>query len=292
MNQEEISSYKKAGEIAKEAIRYAKLIIKKGVSLLEIAEKIENKIVELGGKPAFPLNLCINEKAAHYTPSAQDTTLASGLLKIDLGVHVQGCIVDTAFSLDLDDNEENKKLINASEKALKEAIKIVKKDIEIWKIGDIIQKSISSFSLSPIRNLSGHELASYKIHAGLTIPNTNNNNSTKLPEGAYAVEPFSTTGIGLVYDGKPSGVYELIEKKPVRNPEARKALEFIQEEYKTLPFCERWVEKKFAHASLALNFLEQAGILKQFSQLIEKSHAKVSQSETTILVTDKTEVLV
>lgn len=291
MNPEEIENYRKAGKIAQETIKYAKKIIKRDMPILEIAEKIESKIQELGGKPAFPCNLSINEIAAHYTPSSQDTIKASGLLKVDLGVHIRGCIADTAFSLDLENSEENKKLIESSEKALKSAINTVKPNIELWKIGQAIQETIASFKFSPVRNLSGHQLREYRVHAGLTIPNTNNNNNTKLPEGAYAIEPFSTLGTGLVYEGKPSGIYSLIEKKAIRNPDARKILDFIEQEYSTLPFCERWIDKKFPHASFALSLLEQSGILHQYPRLVEKNHGKVSQAETTILVTDKVEVL-
>lgn len=131
------------------------------------------------------------------------------------------------------------------------------------------------------------------MHAGLTIPNYNNNNNAKLPEGAYAIEPFSTAGTGIVYEGKPSGIYRFEKRAGVRDLLARKILDFIETEYSTLPFCERWIIKKFGNrAKISLNLLEQAGIIHQYSQLIEKSHKKVSQAETTILVTDKVEVLV
>jgi len=289
----EIDNYRKAGSIAREVKHYTKSIIKPGIPLIEIAEKIENKIKELGGKPAFPLNLSINEIAAHYTPSPNDETKASGLLKVDFGVHVSGFIIDTAFSLDLENNEENKKLILAAEKALQEATKIIKPEIEIWKIGQAIQKTITSLNFSPVRNLSGHELGKYKVHAGLTIPNTNNNNKTKLEEGVYAVEPFSTSGVGMVYESKPSGIYILQEKKSIRNLLARKILDFIEKEYKTLPFCERWIVKKFGTKSLlALNFLEKERILYNYPTLVEKSHKKVAQAEDTLLITEeKVEVL-
>jgi len=289
----EIDNYRKAGSIAREVKHYTKSIIKPGIPLIEIAEKIENKIKELGGKPAFPVNLSINEIAAHYTPSPNDKTKASGLLKVDFGVHVSGFIIDTAFSLDLENDEENKKLILAAEKALQEATKIIKPEIEIWKIGQAIQKTITSLNFSPVRNLSGHELGRYKIHAGLTIPNTNNNNKTKLEEGVYAVEPFSTSGVGMVYESKPSGIYILQEKKSIRNLLARKILDFIEKEYRTLPFCERWIVKKFGTKSLlALNFLEKERILYNYPTLVEKSHKKVAQAEDTLLITEeKVEVL-
>src|SRR3989344_5692301 len=55
------SEYIKAGKITTQVKEYAKSLIKPGLPLLEIAEKIESKIIELGGKPAFPVNLSINE---------------------------------------------------------------------------------------------------------------------------------------------------------------------------------------------------------------------------------------
>lgn len=288
MQNEEINDYKQAGEIARKVKEYARSIIKKDMLLLEIAEKIEGKIKELGAKPAFPVNLSINEIAAHYTPSFDDKTLACGLLKVDFGVHVNGKIADVAFSLDLENNEENKKLILASEKALANAIEIVKKEKEVWKIGKTIQEAITAFNFSPIRNLSGHELGDFRIHAGLTIPNTNNGNETILEEGAYAIEPFATIGIGSVYEGGKSGIYSLQERKAVRNMEARKLLAFIEQEYKTLPFCSRWLVKKFETKILfSLSLLEKEGILHHYPQLIEKGKGKVSQAENTILIVDE-----
>src|SRR3989338_1323186 len=115
MNTEKII---KAGEIAKQVKVYAKTIVKKGVPIIEIAEKIEAKIIELGGKPAFPCNLSIDNIAAHYTPSHDDSSLAHGLLKVDFGVHVDGWIADTSLSFDLEGSDINKKLIETAEKAL------------------------------------------------------------------------------------------------------------------------------------------------------------------------------
>lgn len=277
-----------AGKIASQVKKWIKPQIKKGVPLLEIAEKIEAKIVELGGKPAFPTNLSIDNIAAHYTPSHDDKTLAHGLLKVDFGVHVDGWISDTAFSLDLENSEVNRKLIEASEKALGNAIKVAKKDISINEIGKVIQEIIESYNFSPVINLSGHEMKDYDLHAGLTIPNIDNKKSDKLKEGLYAIEPFATTGSGRVHDGKPSGIYMLVDERNVRNSEARKILNFIIEDYKNLPFCSRWLVKKFGTKALfALRQLENNGNLHQFAQLVEKSGSKVSQAEDTILVEEE-----
>jgi len=274
-----------AGQIASQVKKYAREIIKKDLPLLEIAEKIENKIIELKGKPAFPTNLSINNIAAHYTPSHDDKTLASGLLKIDFGVQIDGWIADTAFSVDLEDNQENKKLIQASKEALKNAIKISKEGIRLNKIGKAIQKTIESYGFSPIVNLGGHGLGEYDFHADPFIPNIDNKKSIHIEKGLYAIEPFATSGNGKVHDGKPSGIYMLIDEKNVRNPIARQTLKFIQEEYNTLPFCSRWLVKKLGtKAMFGLKQLEDNGNLHQFPQLVESSQSKVSQAENTILI--------
>jgi len=292
MEKAELENYKKAGKIAAEVIKYARQLIKPSMALLDIAEKIEAKIEELGGKLAFPVNLAINEIAAHSTPSSDDETEASGLLKVDIGVHVNGAIADTAFSLDLSEKGEYKKLIEASEKALDNATGKIKKGITLSEIGSVIQDTITKYGFSPIRNLSGHQLGEYLVHAGLTIPNCENNTLSKIEEGAYAIEPFATTGAGIVYDGGKSGIYRLEKEAGVRDAGARKIYQFVLEEYKTLPFCERWLTKKFgSRTRIALIFLEKAGILHQYAQLIEKSHAPVSQAEHTIIIEkDKVEV--
>ena len=281
-----------AGKISSEVKKYARSFIKKDMPLLEIAEKIENKIIELGGKMAFPTNLSINNIAAHYTPSYDDKSLAHGLLKIDLGVHIDGWIADTAFSMDLEDSEENKKLIQASKKALENAIKITKENVSVGKIGQVVQETIESYGFSSVINLSGHQIEQYELHAGLTIPNIDNKQKDKLEKGLYAIEPFATTRNGKVHDGKPSGIYVLINEKNIRSSIAREVLKFISKEYKTIPFCSRWLVKKFGTKALfGLKQLEDNGNLHHFAQLVEKQGSKVAQTEQTILIDDK-EVIV
>lgn len=286
--------YIEAGRISAEISEYIKKIVKPEMPVLEIAEKIESKIVELGGKPAFPATISCNEVTAHHSPFWQDSFLAQGLAKIDFGVAIDGYIVDTAISIDLSAEKKYSTLIKAAEDALNSAINLVKKncenskEVKIREIGREIHKSIDSLGFSPIRNLSGHELGQYKVHAGLTIPNYDNNNETVLQEGVYAIEPFATVGIGLVQDGKPSGIYKLEYKKAIRDGKTREILKFIEEEYNTLPFAARWLVKRFgSRALLSLQLLEQQGCLHQFPQLIEKSKMPVAQAEKTVLITGR-----
>jgi len=284
-NNFDIEKLKKAGKILSEVKEYSKSIIKPGMKLLEIAEKIESKIYELKAKPAFPVNLSINEVAAHDTPSFNDERIASGLLKVDVGVHIQGNIADSAFSLDLENNEENKSLIKAAEEAVNNAVEKINYNVKINEIGNIIEKTIKSFNLQPIQNLSGHSIDLFNLHAGITIPNFDNTSDKIIQEGVYAIEPFSTSGLGRVRDGKPSGIYHLEKQGNVRDSFAREVLSFIIEEYSTLPFCSRWIHKKFGtRGLLALKQIEQSGLLHHYPQLIESGKGKVAQAEHTIII--------
>jgi len=282
-------SWEKAGKISAEVLAYGKKLAVPGVRLYELAEKIEKKIESLGGKVAFPANLSLNHIAAHYTPLPNDEAVLGeeDILKIDVGAQVNGFIGDTALTIG-----PNKELIKASEEALKEAIKIATPGTEVRAIGKVISETIRSFGFSPIANLSGHQLGKYILHAGITIPNYDNGDRTVLKEGqVIAIEPFATDGEGAVKDGKPSGIYRLDKLSTPRHLMARKVLQFIKEEYQTLPFSKRAIIRKFPSGTFALLMLEKSGIIYQYNQLPERSKGLVSQAEHTIMVKDNPIVL-
>ena len=294
LDEEAENSYIKAGRIACSIFSFAKKIVKPNAPILEIAEKIESEIIKLGGRVAFPATISCDEIAAHNSPLWQDKTIAFGLVKVDFGVTINDFISDNALSFDLSPEQKHAVLINAAESALNNSIKFIKEakrngsEASLGEIGNRIQEAITLAGFSPVRNLSGHELRQYMVHSGLTIPNYNNESKTELQDGAYAIEPFATSGVGVVQDGSPSGIYQLEHVKPARDSFTREMFKFIQEEYKTLPFSARWLIKKFGmRALLSLQTLEQQGCLHQFPQLVEKSRMPVSQAEKTILISGK-----
>jgi len=290
MEKETLDKYKEAGEIASKAKEFAKTLLKEGALLVDIADKIENKIIELGGKPAFPVNLSINEAAAHYVPAFKETTVLKegDLVKVDIGVHVDGFIADTAFSYSIGKLEENEKLIVAANSAVDAAVKLVKPGIAVNELGIAIAKEITSAGFQPIRNLTGHMVDEYNLHAGLNVPNYNNGNKTKLEEDmVLAIEPFATPGEGLVVEGKSSEVFKLEKLGMVRT--GRDILMHIAEEYRTLPFAKRWLVKKFGllKTNLMLREAVAKGILKEYKVLREKTGEKVSQAEHTVIVAEE-----
>ncbi len=288
MDKQIIDKILKAGKIAQELRRYARDIIVKDRNLYEIAVLIDDKISELGAKPAFPVNLSINEIAAHYTPAYGDKTVAHGLLKVDIGIQVDGYIADTAFAVDLDGLDENKKLIEAAESAVSVSVSEFAIGKKLTEIGKKINESISKYGFTSITNLSGHSIERFVIHAGWTVPNYDSGQTDILEEGLYATEPFATNGHGRVRDGANSGIYRIdSDSGNVRDRFAREVIAWIADEYQTLPFASRWIYKKFgSRGLLALRQLEHAEILYQYPQLVEVSGGKVAQAEHTVLLTE------
>jgi len=282
-----MDDWEKAGKITAEAREFGRKLVKENALALEIAEKIEKKMIDLGAKPAFPVDVSINHIAAHASPLINDQTkIKKGdLVKLDLGASVNGCIGDSACTVEVG-TKKYEKMIQATEEALKEALKLAKPNTKVCEIGDAIQKKIEEYGYTPIHNLSGHEIKPYIIHAGITVPNFNNNDKRELKEGMIvAIEPFATDGEGRVMEGKPSNVFSLENIKPIRNINARKVLSYIQKNYKTMPFSARWL--KFPNINFILRILEKEGIIKQYPQLVERRKGFVTQAEHTIKVGEK-----
>jgi len=289
MEDEIIQKYKQAGEILKKAQELAKELVKPGASVLEITEKIEGKIKKEGGEIGFPLNVSINENAAHFTPDL-NCDLKFGkddLVKIDIGVHVDGYIADSAVTYSMNNCEEHKNLIKAAEAGLKAALEIAKPGVTLGELGTVIETAITEFNVVPISNLTGHLLEQYNLHAGISIPNVKNDSEIKLEEGmAVAIEPFSTNGDGRVSDAKDVYIYEYLQDKPTRNRDARKILQLAKTDFNKLPFAIRWVEKELGKlkTGMAIRELAKNKSLYQYPVLKEIASGLVAQAEHTVLI--------
>jgi len=292
MELEIVEKYIKAGRIAAEVLAYGKGLIKKDTSLLDVTEKTEKKIFDLGAKPAFPVQMSLNHLAAHSCPEEDDKTIFSEqLVCLDVGVHIDGYIGDNACTVDLSGKYGD--LVKASREALEGAIKVVKVGIALGEIGKAIHDAITKYGFSPVRNLSGHGLDRFTQHTKPSIPNFDTNDKSKIEKGmAFAIEPFASTGAGIVQDSGVGTVFALINPKPVRSPITREVLKEI-DAYEGLPFAKRWLTKKFgAKANFALRELSQNGIIKDYRPLADASKGIVSQAEHSLLVDDEGKVIV
>jgi methionyl aminopeptidase len=292
MNNEIYDKYKLAGRIAAEARNYGIALLKPGASFLDIANKVESKILERGGGLAFPVNISINEIAAHYSPKHDDTiTLTKGdVVKLDIGAHVDGYIADTALTLEIENNHYNE-MIKASSDALDAAINLLKPGINLYEIGKAVQDTIGSYGYKPIDNLTGHSMQRYLLHAGMSIPNVLDKiyNSKPKVGDVFAIEPFATNGAGHVVSGAGSNIYlclESFKQRLIRDKEAKIIFEKIKNEFKTLPFAQRWLKKQFSYNEISLRKLSFIGLIKHYPQLIDAKKGIVTQKEHTVIVTE------
>ena len=293
MEREILEKYVKAGEIAAQALDYAKRTVKKDMLVVELAEKIEKKIFELGARPAFPVNISINDMAAHYHPTINDQTTIKeeDYVKIDIGVHISGYIGDTTATVRLAGKDD---LIKCSEKMLDNAIKIIRTGITVGEIGETIENTAKEFGFNPIRNLTGHSLDRYDVHAGLIIPNVKNDSKYQLREDeVIAIEPFCTSGNGIVKDSGTALIFRWIADRPTRMIEARKILELARDKYEKLPFAKRWIQNEISplKVELALKELLAVNALYGYQPLREISSKPVAQSEHSVIVRDKSIIL-
>ncbi|CAD6493923.1 MAG: Methionine aminopeptidase [Candidatus Argoarchaeum ethanivorans] len=280
--EEILTKYIKAGRVASMVRSEAAKKVRVGASLLEVATFVEQRIVEEGCKPAFPVTLSLNSDAAHATPKKDDTSVfGEDVVKVDIGTHFDGYIGDTAVTVDLAGKDD---LVKSSKDALESAIKILHAGINTKEIGEVIEEIILSYGYKPVSNLTGHGLMQYLTHTPPSIPNVKVEHGVVLEEGdIIAIEPFASDGAGRVTDGHLKEIYHLVGEKPIRHPVVRKVFSQIAE-YKTLPFAKRWLTG--TRIDFALLQLEKAGIVSGYPVLRDVSGGLVSQTEHTVIITE------
>jgi len=284
----QIQDYINAGKIAAQVRENTRKKYHVGSTLYQICESIEKEIIQKGGKPAFPVNTSLNEVAAHYTaePNDQRIIQETDLVKIDLGVQINGYIADTAVSVCYDPKFDF--LIQAAEAALKDAISMIRAGVKSSDVGKTIENTVKQMGCIPISNLSGHSLEQYTIHAGKSIPNIWSVGSFSfLSTEAYACEPFVTTpdGLGFVREGKTRNIFSLVSRKRTKDAEVDKLIDHIWQKFNMLPFALRWLVPDWDEKSAKslLEKLVKIKSIRSYPILVEANGQRVAQAEHTFI---------
>jgi len=292
MEKDALEKYKQAGKITAIARDFGAKLVKEGALAVDIADAVEKKIFDLGGKPAFQVTVNINDVAAHYAPVINDklAVKATDYVKLDVGVHIDGYIADTAVTVRPAGKDE---LIICSEKMLETAVKMFVPGAVIEDVAAAVEDVAKGYGLKPISNLTGHMIDRWTVHAGVNVPSVRCAAPKVLSEGeVYGIEPFVTAGKGLVKDSPPPTIFRWIRGIPQRDATARKILAASYEDWQKLPFAKRWAQQKFGeNIDVALNALVKSGALYHYNILKEVSGKPVAQSEHTVIVAEKPIVL-
>jgi methionyl aminopeptidase len=290
-DEESLEKFRLSGKILRETREEMKNFVREDMPIIEVCEKAETLIREKGGKPAFPCNVSINEIAAHYTsPPNDDRRIPKkSIVKVDIGVHVDGYVTDTAVTVCF--NQEYKSLVETAEQALKTAINNIRPEISTSKLGAIIEKTIKSRGFKPISNLTGHQIGRYLVHAGTSIPNVAQISFSKIKLGEiYAIEPFVTLpdAAGRVEDMDDATIFRFLKSKSSKNLYAKQLLKHIEENFRTLPFAERWLQGIVPKGNYREAFKEllSSKALMGYPIFVEVSRKPVAQAEHTVLIVE------
>jgi len=278
-----------SGKIAARVLSEITAEIEPGRRIIKICALAESKIKEYGGTPAFPLNVSINHIAAHSTSPRDDKSEIPefGLVKLDVGVHVDGYITDTARTIDIDGTLEG--FISATDDALTEAIALMQPGTALGDVGDAIEKVIKEYGLRPIKNLSGHNLKRYQLHAGKLVPNVRKRGIGNVEAGEYyAIEPFATTGTGTVVDSEYVYIFENTGLDEPLEGMTEKLRKYLRDRYGPLPFASRWIgtSNKDIDVIEELKNLLKAKAIRGYPMQIEKKGRPVSQTEHTVYISE------
>ncbi len=259
-------------------------------SYAEICEFAEGEIRKLGGAPAFPVNVCANESAAHYTAEIEEkrTVEEDALLKVDIGVHIDGFITDTAVTVCY--NDDLLDMTEATKAALNEAIKGIKIGVGTGEIGRIVESYASRRGYVPIQNLAGHSLEQYEVHAGVSVPNIwGHSHSTFKQDRVYAIEPFFTTleGSGIVVESRTRNIFGLVTRKRTREKKLNDFMDLIWVHCRTLPFAARWFRESYSKPQLdsIISELLKLKLVRAYPELVESKGEPVAQAEHSVATT-------
>ena len=287
----EVEKFELSGRILRETREKMKGFVHEDMPIIELCEKAENFIRDKGGKPAFPCNVSINEIAAHYTspPNDKKRIPEKSIVKVDIGVHVDGYVTDTAVTVCF--NPEYESMVRTAEQALEKAIEVINPEMSTSKLGSIIEETIKSRGFKPISNLTGHQVGRYLIHTGTSLPNVSQLSFSKIKLGeVYAIEPFVTlsNAAGKVEDYNDVTIFRFLKSRSLKSPYSKQLLKYIEQCFRTLPFAERWLQGVVpdGHQREAFRELLSSKAITGYPVFIEVSRKPVAQAEHTVLIVD------
>lgn len=274
----DLDRWREASRIAARARELGARLCVPDASRREVAEQIEAMIRDAGAQPAFPANLSRNDEAAHFTPSPEDEArLAAGdLVKVDVGAHLDGAISDTATTVEVGGGRRYENLIAAARDAVEAGVARVRAGVPVEELSRAIEGAIHARGLKPVRNLTGHSIERYLLHAGKAIPNVSGMSGDHLEEGeVIAIEPFATNGAGAIENGAFGNIVRFRRDPGGSDP----AIARLYDRFRTLPFTARWVAPADRSA-----LARARRALQTYPVFVEQGGGWVAQAEHTVLV--------
>lgn len=210
---EEIEKMRRAGKLAAQLLVYIGPFVKEGVSTQYLNDLCEEFTQEHGAISAplnyhdFPKSICtsINNVVCHGIPSEKDILKAGDIVNVDVTVILDGYHGDTSYTFLVGDVDEKiQKLVNRTEKAMYRGIAAIKPGKYLFEIGKAIEKYISKFGYSIVRDYGGHGIGKEFHEAPHVFHHYSPENKIRLQEGMiFTVEPMINMGETYAVETSP-----------------------------------------------------------------------------------------
>lgn len=169
---------RQAGRIVAEVLQLLAEAVRPGVATKELDEIARREIKARGSIPSFegyrgyPASLCVsvNDEVVHGIPG--DRVLAEGdVVSLDLGAIYKGYQGDAALTVGIGQiTPEAKRLIEATEEALKRGMAAARPGARLGDISAAIQSYVEAQGFSVVREYVGHGIGR-NMHEEPQVPN-------------------------------------------------------------------------------------------------------------------------
>ncbi|KAF5928389.1 hypothetical protein HPG69_014994 [Diceros bicornis minor] len=308
-----VTKYKMGGDIANRVLRSLVEASCSGVSVLSLCEKGDAMIMEETGKIfkkekemkkgiAFPTSISVNNCVCHFSPlkSDQDYILKEGdLVKIDLGVHVDGFIANVAHTFVVDVAQGTQvtgrkaDVIKAAHLCAEAALRLVKPGNQNTQVTEAWNKVAHSFNCTPIEGMLSHQLKQHVIDGEKTIIQNPTDQQKKDHEKAefevhevYAVDVLISSGEGKAKDaGQRTTIYKRDPSKQygLKIKTSRAFFSEVERRFDAMPFTLRAFEDE-KKARMGVVECAKHELLQPFNVLYEKEGEFVAQFKFTVLL--------
>jgi len=196
---------RRSGRIVRQVLEHVRAMVKPGITTMDLELAAEEKIKELGAKPAFkgyydyPCVLCtsVNYEVIHGIPSEKRALKEGDILSIDCGVVLDGFYGDAAITVAVGSEikPELQKLLDVTRDSLYRAIEKVRIGNTVGDVGAAVQQHVEANGFSVVREFVGHGIGT-RLHEDPQVPNYGSaGHGARLREGmVLAIEPMVNAG--------------------------------------------------------------------------------------------------
>lgn len=315
-NSDVVTKYKAAAEICNKAIASAISSCKAGAKIVDVCQSTDGLIAKECGTifkgkniekgVAFPTCISVNNTVGHFSPLPEDATVLKDgdVLKIDLGVHIDGWIAVQAQTILVQESFDSPiagraaDAIQAARTAFEVALRLIRPGKKVSDVAGALSKVVEDFGCNLVEGVMSHQMKQFVIDGNKCVLNRptpeHKVEDAEFEENeVYAVDIVVSTGEGKprVLDEKETTVYKraIDMEYKLKLKASRAVFSEINKKYPAMPFTVRALltdGDSDLQKQLRLGLVEclNHGLLHPYPVLHEKTGEFIAQMKGTVLL--------